>query len=101
MAVLHDDWGVADTNVLVVGLIGGKGANREVLRRYFQGDLQSFVGNAFYIEYQDLPNRENMQTLCKQAFVSLMVLLQFASLLMREVYNWEGFKEPIVITQRN
>lgn len=50
---------VVDTNVLIAGLIGGKGPNREVLRRCFAGDLQPFIGNALYLEYQDLLNREN------------------------------------------
>ena len=30
---------VVDTNVLVAGLIGGKRPNREVLRRYLNGEL--------------------------------------------------------------
>ena len=66
---------VVDTNVLVAGLIGGKGPNREVLRRCLQGELQPFVGNALYLEYQDLLNRDNIQVLCKQTSVSLMEFL--------------------------
>ena len=42
---------VVDTNVLVAGLIGGKGPNREVLRRCLQEELQPSVGNALYLEY--------------------------------------------------
>ena len=67
---------VVDTNVLVAGLIGGKGPNREVLRRCLQGDLQPFVGNALYLEYQDLLSRENIQALCNQTSVSLMEFLE-------------------------
>lgn len=66
---------VVDTNVLVAGLIGGKGPNREVLRRCLEGELQPCVGNALYMEYQDLLNRENIQTLCKQTSVTLMEFL--------------------------
>ncbi len=66
---------VVDTNVLVAGLIGGTGPNREVLRRCLQGDLQPFVGNALYLEYQDLLSRENIQALCNQTSVSLMEFL--------------------------
>lgn len=66
---------VVDTNVLVAGLIGGKGPNREILRRCLQGELQPYVGNALYLEYQDLLNRERIQTLCKQTSVSLMEFL--------------------------
>ena len=66
---------VVDTNVLVAGLIGGKGPNREILRRCLQGELQPYVGNALYLEYQDLLNRERIQTLCQQTSVSLMEFL--------------------------
>ena len=67
---------VVDTNVLVAGLIGGKGPNREILRRCLQGELQPYIGNALYLEYQDLLNRERIQALCKQTSVSLMEFLE-------------------------
>lgn len=71
---------VVDTNVLVAGLIGKKGPNREVLRLCLKGELQPFVGNALYLEYQDLLNREHIQALCNQTSVSLMEFLDgFAS----------------------
>lgn len=66
---------VVDTNVLVAGLISGKGPYREILRLCLKGDLQPFVGNALYLEYQDLLNRENIQALCQQTSVSLMEFL--------------------------
>ena len=66
---------VVDTNVLVAGLIGKKGPNREVLRLCLKGVLQPFVGNALYLEYQDLLNREHIQALCNQTSVSLMEFL--------------------------
>ncbi len=66
---------VVATNVLVAGLIGGKGPNREVLRRCLEGGLQPVVGNALYLEYQDLLNRKKIQELCKQTSVSLMEFL--------------------------
>ena len=66
---------VVDTNVLVAGLIGGKGPNREVLRYCLQGKLQPFIGNALYLEYLDLLNREHIQALCKQTSVTLMEFL--------------------------
>ncbi len=47
---------VVDTNVLVGGLISGTGANREILRLCLKGELQPYVGNALYLEYQDLLN---------------------------------------------
>lgn len=61
--------------MLVAGLIGKKGPNREVLRLCLQGVLQPFVGNALYLEYQDLLNRQNIQALCNQTSVSLMEFL--------------------------
>jgi putative PIN family toxin of toxin-antitoxin system len=66
---------IVDTNVLVAGLIGKKGPNREVLRCCLRGELQPFVGNALYFEYQDLLNRERIQALCQQTSVSLMEFL--------------------------
>jgi putative PIN family toxin of toxin-antitoxin system len=71
---------IIDTNVLVAGLIGGKGPNREILRYCFEGSLQPYVGNALYIEYQDLLARDNIQSLCKQTSVTLSEFLDdFAS----------------------
>lgn len=66
---------VVDTNVLVAGLIGGKKPNREILRRCLEGDLQPYVGNALYLEYQNLLNRESVQAFCQQTLVSLMEFL--------------------------
>ena len=71
---------VIDTNVLVAGLIDGKGPNREVLRYCFEGILQPCVGNALYAEYQDLLSRDNIQALCNQTSVTLTEFLNdFAS----------------------
>ena len=66
---------VVDTNVLVAGLIGGKGPNREILRRCLIGELHPYVGNALYMEYQDLLNREHIQALCQLTSVALMEFL--------------------------
>lgn len=45
------------------------------------GDLQPVIGNALYLEYQDLLNRENVQALCRQTTVSLEEFLDdFASI---------------------
>ncbi|MEI6705893.1 MAG: putative toxin-antitoxin system toxin component, PIN family [Methylococcales bacterium] len=66
---------IVDTNVLVAGLISSKGSNREILRLCLKGELQPFVGNALYLEYQDLLNREKIQALCQQTSVSLMEFL--------------------------
>lgn len=72
---------IIDTNILVAGLIGGKGPNREILRHCFRGTLQPFVSNALYLEYQDLLNRPHIQTLCQQTSVTLKQFLDdFASI---------------------
>ena len=72
---------VIDTNILVAGLIGHKGPNREILRLCFKGELKPVIGNALYLEYQELLNRENIQALCRQTTVSLEEFLDdFASI---------------------
>jgi len=71
---------VVDTNVLVVGLISGKGANRQILRLCLQGILQPFIGNALYLEYLDVLNRTDIQNLCQKTSSSLSEFLDdFAS----------------------
>jgi putative PIN family toxin of toxin-antitoxin system len=74
---------IIDTNVLVAGLISGRGPNREILRHCFEGVLQPYIGIALYSEYQDLLNRKNIQSLCKQTSVTLAEFLDdFASICM-------------------
>ena len=79
---------VIDTNVLIAGLIGGKGPNREVLRECFKGNLQPFIGNALYCEYQDLLNRDNIQALCKQTAVTLAEFLDDFACVCKPVEVW-------------
>ncbi len=72
---------VIDTNILVAGLIGSKGPNREILRLCFKGVLKPVIGNALYLEYQELLHREKIQALCRQTTVSLEEFLDdFASI---------------------
>ena len=79
---------VIDTNVLVAGLIGGKGPNREILRYCFKGILQPYIGNALYSEYQDLLSREEIQALCKQTSVTLAEFLVDFSSVCNPVEVW-------------
>ncbi len=79
---------VIDTNVLVAGLIGGKGPNREVLRLCFNGVVQPFVGNALYLEYCDLLNRKNIQKLCGQTSVTLAEFLDDFASICQPVDSW-------------
>jgi len=74
---------VIDTNILVAGLIGRKGSNREILRQCFKGELTPVIGNALYLEYQELLHRENIQALCRQTTVTLEEFLDdFASIVL-------------------
>jgi len=79
---------VIDTNVLIAGLIGGKGPNREVLRYCFKGVLQPFIGNALYNEYKDLLSRENIQVLCQQTTVSLAEFLDDFCSICKPIDVW-------------
>jgi putative PIN family toxin of toxin-antitoxin system len=79
---------VIDTNVLVAGLIGGQGPNREILRHCIKATLQPYLGNTLYTEYQDLLNRENIQVLCKQTSVTLTEFLDDFSSICKPVNVW-------------
>ncbi|MDR2188467.1 MAG: putative toxin-antitoxin system toxin component, PIN family [Azonexus sp.] len=48
---------VLDTNVFVSALRSEGGASREVLRRIFQGRHVPLLGNALWLEYEDLLGR--------------------------------------------
>ena len=48
---------VVDTNVLVSAILSPDGAAREVLRRCLTGDVQPLIGNALFLEYEDVLSR--------------------------------------------
>jgi len=79
---------VIDTNILVAGLIGGKGPSREILRLCFKGDLKPAIGNALYLEYQDLLHRKTIQALCRQTTVSLEEFLDDFARICTPVDTW-------------
>jgi putative PIN family toxin of toxin-antitoxin system len=79
---------VIDTNVLVAGLIGGKGPNREILKYCLKGVLQPYLGISLYSEYQDLLNRKNIQALCQQTSVSLAEFLDDFAGICKPVEVW-------------
>jgi putative PIN family toxin of toxin-antitoxin system len=79
---------IIDTNVLVAGLIGAKGPNREILRHCFNGTLQPCIGISLYTEYQDLLQRENIQTLCRQSSVTLAEFLDDFANICKPVEVW-------------
>jgi putative PIN family toxin of toxin-antitoxin system len=79
---------VIDTNILVAGLIGRKGPNREILRLCFKGELKPVIGNALYLEYQGLLERENIQALCRLLTVSLEEFLDDFASICTPVDGW-------------
>ena len=46
-----------DTNVLVGAMIRGGGPNRMVIRACLTGTLEPILGQALYLEYEDVMNR--------------------------------------------
>ena len=51
---------VIDTNVLVSAILSPDGAAREVLRRCLTGKAQPLIGNALFLEYEDVLSREDL-----------------------------------------
>ncbi len=79
---------IVDTNVLVSGLVGGRGPSREVLRCCFKGIFQPYIANALYAEYQDLIARKNIQQLCAKTSVSLEAFLDDFASICKPVDVW-------------
>ena len=51
---------VVDTNVLVSAVLSPDGAAREVLRRCLTGAARPLIGNALFLEYEDVLSRERL-----------------------------------------
>ena len=51
---------VIDTNVLVSAVLSPNGAAREVLRRCLTGIVRPLIGNALFLEYEDVLAREEL-----------------------------------------
>jgi predicted nucleic acid-binding protein len=51
-----------DTNVLIGAMIGALGANRAVLRACLQGISQPLLGEALFLEYEDVFGRERLMS---------------------------------------
>ena len=51
---------VVDTNVLVSAILSPDGAAREVLRRCLTGAARPLIGNALFLEYEDVLSREGL-----------------------------------------
>ena len=48
---------VIDTNVFAGALVGGTGYNRRVIRACLSGRLKPLMGQALFLEYEDVLNR--------------------------------------------
>ena len=51
---------VVDTNVLVSAVLSRDGAAREVLRRCLTGAARPLIGNALFLDYEDVLSREEL-----------------------------------------
>ena len=49
---------VVDTNVLVSAILSADGAAREAVRRCLTGRARPLIGNALFLEYEDVLSRE-------------------------------------------
>ena len=49
---------VVDTNILVSAILWPDGAAREILRRCLTGKCRPLIGNALFLEYEDVMSRE-------------------------------------------
>ena len=55
---------VVDTNVLIGALIGRLGYNRQAIRACFDGRFKPLVGQALFLEYEDVMGREALVRNC-------------------------------------
>ena len=51
---------VIDTNVFAGALVGGAGYNRRVIRACLSGRLKPLMGQALFLEYEDVLNRRSL-----------------------------------------
>ena len=51
---------VIDTNVFAGALLGGTGYNRRVIRACLSGRLKPLMGQALFLEYEDVLNRRSL-----------------------------------------
>ncbi len=49
-----------DSNVIVASLISGRGENRAVLRACLAGSAQPVIGEALFLEYEDVMSRAKL-----------------------------------------
>jgi putative PIN family toxin of toxin-antitoxin system len=56
---------VVDTNVFIGAILSSQGLNRELIRRCLIGEYQPLMGNALYLEYEAVMNRQDILDKCQ------------------------------------
>ncbi|AFZ42554.1 PilT protein domain protein [Halothece sp. PCC 7418] len=67
---------VVDTSIFISALIGTKGPSREVIRRCLQGVYQPLMGNALFLEYESVIERDSIQEDCPLSGSEIQELLE-------------------------
>lgn len=67
---------VVDTSIFVSALIGATGPSRELIRRCLQGNYQPLMGNALFLEYESVIEREEIQANCPLSESEIKALLE-------------------------
>ena len=66
---------VVDTSVFISALIGSKGSSREIIRRCLKGEYQPLMGNALFLEYESVMQREEIISQCSLTNTEIYTLL--------------------------
>ncbi|ALB39204.1 MULTISPECIES: putative toxin-antitoxin system toxin component, PIN family [Nostocales] len=66
---------VVDTSVFISALIGSKGSSRELIRRCLKGEYQPLMGNALFLEYESVMQREEIISQCSLTNTEIYTLL--------------------------
>nr|WP_234413265.1 MULTISPECIES: putative toxin-antitoxin system toxin component, PIN family [Nostocales] len=66
---------MVDTSVFISALIGSKGSSRELIRRCLKGEYQPLMGNALFLEYESVMQREEIISQCSLTNTEIYTLL--------------------------
>ncbi|WP_414752829.1 putative toxin-antitoxin system toxin component, PIN family [Anabaena sp. CCY 9910] len=66
---------VVDTSVFISAIIGSKGASRELIRRCLQGEYHPLMGNALFLEYESVIQKEEVTAKCSLSSEEISALL--------------------------
>jgi putative PIN family toxin of toxin-antitoxin system len=82
---------VVDTNVFIGAILSSQGLNRELIRRCLLGEYQPLMGNALYLEYEAVMNRQEIIDKCqlkKSAIEELLDGFLSVSRWVNIYYSW-------------